>query len=142
MLAFILLEVTISPVNAPALSLSTLIWRYVRQFVKMDAKEALQYVYCVCLAADQGDGVGKEALESAWELLRRIIVLAHSGPTWEELVGGFRPDGTKFVCGGLPPCLELTGSCYVERYHRTRRTATPVTTYFSIQRANPHPGSP
>ncbi|KAL4069265.1 nucleoporin-interacting protein NIC96 [Scleroderma citrinum] len=87
---------TISPVNPPALSLSTLIWRYVRQFVKMDAKEALQYVYCVCLAADQGNGVGKETFESAWELVRRIIVLAHSGPAWDELVGGFRPDGTKF----------------------------------------------
>ncbi|KAI6022591.1 nucleoporin-interacting protein NIC96 [Pisolithus marmoratus] len=87
---------TISPVHPPALSLSTLIWRYVRQFVKMDAKEALQYVYCVCLAADQGNGVGNETLESAWELVRRIIVLAHSGPAWDELVGGFRPDGTKF----------------------------------------------
>ncbi|KAI5989751.1 nucleoporin-interacting protein NIC96 [Pisolithus albus] len=87
---------TISPVHPPALSLSTLIWRYVRQFVKMDAKEALQYVYCVCLAADQGNGVGNEALESAWELVRRIIVLAHSGPAWDELVGGFRPEGTKF----------------------------------------------
>lgn len=90
--------VTLSPLSPPALSLSTLIWRYVRQFVKMDAKEALQYVYCVCLSADQGNGVGKENLESAWELVRRIIVLAHSGPAWEELVGGFRPDGTKFVC--------------------------------------------
>lgn len=87
---------TISPVHPPALSLSTLIWRYVRQFVKMDAKEALQYVYCVCLAADQGNGVGNETLESAWELVRRIIVLAHSGPAWDELVGGFRPEGTKF----------------------------------------------
>lgn len=90
--------VTLSPLGPPALSLSTLIWRYVRQFVKMDAKEALQYVYCVCLSADQGNGVGKENLENAWELVRRIIVLAHSGPAWEELVGGFRPDGTKFVC--------------------------------------------
>lgn len=89
--------VTLSPLGPPALSLSTLIWRYVRQFVKMDAKEALQYVYCVCLSADQGNGVGKENLESAWELVRRIIVLAHSGPAWEELVGGIRPDGTKFV---------------------------------------------
>ena len=41
-------------------------WRYVRQFVKMDAKEALQYVYYVCLFADQGNGVGEENLESAW----------------------------------------------------------------------------
>jgi hypothetical protein len=63
----------------------------------MDAKEALQYVYCVCLASDQGEGVGNEQVENAWELVRRIIVLANSGPVWEELVGGFRPDGTRFV---------------------------------------------
>ncbi|PFH50708.1 hypothetical protein AMATHDRAFT_144459 [Amanita thiersii Skay4041] len=87
---------TLSPVTPPALSLSTLIWRYVRQFVKMDAKEALQYVYCVCLSSDQGDGVGREQVENAWELIRRIIVLSNSGPAWEELVGGFRPDGSRF----------------------------------------------
>jgi len=63
----------------------------------MDAKEALQYVYCVCLTADQGNDVGKEQLENAWELVRRIIVLANAGAAWEELVGGFRPDGTRFV---------------------------------------------
>ena len=80
-----------------ALSLSTIIWRYVRQFVKMDAKEALQYVYCICLSADQGNGVGKEQIENAWELVRRIIVLANPGTAWEELVGGFRADGTRFV---------------------------------------------
>ena len=57
-----------------------------RQFVKMDAKEALQYVYSVCLSVDQGDGVGKENVETAWEFVRRIIVLAHSGPAWEEQV--------------------------------------------------------
>lgn len=63
----------------------------------MDAKEALQYVYCVCLCADQPGGVGKEQVENAWELVRRIIVLANTGAAWEELVGGFRPDGTRFV---------------------------------------------
>ena len=63
----------------------------------MDAKEALQYVYCICLSADQGGGVGKEQIENAWELVRRIIVFANSGTAWEELVGGFRADGTRFV---------------------------------------------
>lgn len=63
----------------------------------MDAKEALQYVYCITLCADQPGGVGKEQVESVWELVRRIIVLANSGAAWEELVGGFRPDGTRFV---------------------------------------------
>lgn len=64
----------------------------------MDAKEALQYVYCVCLTADQANGVGKEQVEIAWELTRRIIVFANSGPAWEELVGGIRPEGGRFVC--------------------------------------------
>ena len=63
----------------------------------MDAKEAMQYVYCVCLTSDQGNGVGKEQVETAWELTRRIIVLANSGPVWEELVGGIRAEGGKFV---------------------------------------------
>lgn len=91
-----LCSVSILPGSPPALSFSTLIWRYVRQFVKLDAKEALQYVCTVCLSADQGE-VGKEQVEIAWELVRRIIVLAKSGPAWEELVGGFRADGSRFV---------------------------------------------
>ena len=94
------IPVSLSPSSPPALSLSTLIWRYVRQFVKLDAKEALQYVYTVCLSADQGEA-GKEQVEIAWELVRRIIVLANAGPAWEELVGGFRTDGSRFV--RLPP---------------------------------------
>lgn len=84
-----------------------MIWRYVRQFVKMDAKEALQYVYCVCLAADQGE-VGKEQVENAWEQVRRIIVLGNGGPGWEELVGGYRQDGSRFV--SYPYLLNLVGS--------------------------------
>ncbi|KAI0089845.1 nucleoporin-interacting protein NIC96 [Irpex rosettiformis] len=92
-----LTPLSLPPSGQPALSLSTLLWRYVRQFVKMDAREALQYVYCVCLCADQPGGVGKEQVESAWELVRRIIVLANPGAAWEELIGGFRPDGTRFT---------------------------------------------
>ena len=82
----------------PALSLSTLIWRYVRQFARLDSKEALQYVYAVTLGADQPGVIGKEQLELAWDLVRRIIVLANAGPSWDELVGGFRADGMRFVC--------------------------------------------
>jgi len=101
---------SLSPASPPALSLSTIIWRYVRQFVKMDAKEALQYVYCVCLSSDQPNGVGKEQVESAWDLTRRIIVLANAGPGWEELVGGYRMDGSRFngVIEQHAPLLQLT----------------------------------
>ncbi|KAI0056773.1 nucleoporin-interacting protein NIC96 [Artomyces pyxidatus] len=86
---------SLPPNSPPALSLPTLIWRYVRQFVKLDAKEALQYVYTTTLNADQ-TVIGKEQLENAWDLVRRIIILANSGPAWDELVGGFRSDGIRF----------------------------------------------
>lgn len=62
----------------------------------MDGKEALQYVYTITLNVDQ-PGVGEEQVEQAWEMVRRIITLANAGPAWDELVGGFRPDGNKFV---------------------------------------------
>ncbi|KAJ3743422.1 nucleoporin-interacting protein NIC96 [Lentinula detonsa] len=92
----------------PSLALHTLIWRYIRQFVKMDAKEGLQYVYILPLSADQPSppGVGHEQLEAAWELVRRIIVMANGGPMWEELVGGVKGDGTRFP-GVLPTHLPL-----------------------------------
>lgn len=87
---------SLPPSGPPALSLTTLLWRYVRPFVRLDAREALQYVYCACLCADQEGGAGREQVEGAWELVRRTIVLANPGAAWEELVGGFRPDGTRF----------------------------------------------
>ena len=92
------LLVSLSSSLPPALSLSTLIWRYVRQFVRLDAKEALQYVYTVTLGTDQPGGIGREQLELSWDLVRRVIVLANVGPAWDELVGGFRADGMRFVC--------------------------------------------
>jgi hypothetical protein len=113
--------VTLSPALPPALSLSTLIWRYIRQFVKMDAKEALQYVYCMCLSADQGEGIGREQVEIAWELVRRIIVLSNSGPAWEELVGGFRPDGSRFVSLSLKIQNILTPSHRMELLNKELR---------------------
>jgi nuclear pore complex protein Nup93 len=73
-----------------------MVWRYVRRFVERDAREALHYVCCAPLSADQpGDG-GQAQLETAWALVRRIIAQAAPGAAWEELVGGFRPDGTRF----------------------------------------------
>jgi len=54
-------------------------------------------VYTVTLGADQPGGVGKEQLELAWDLVRRVIILANAGPAWDELVGGFRADGMRFT---------------------------------------------
>ncbi|KAN0129758.1 nucleoporin-interacting protein NIC96 [Lactarius tabidus] len=100
---------SLSSSSPPALGLTTLIWRYVRQFVRLDAKEALQYVYTVTLGADQPGGIGKEQLGLTWELVRRVIVLANAGPAWDELVGGFRGDGMRFtgVIEQAAPLLKL-----------------------------------
>ncbi|KAF9048132.1 nucleoporin-interacting protein NIC96 [Hymenopellis radicata] len=98
-------SVSLPPRRRPALSMSMMIWRYIRQFVKMDAKEALQYVYCVTLPSDQPD------------LIRRILVLSNSGPAWEELVGGFRADGTKFD-GVIERSLELLKLNEISDYHQ------------------------
>ncbi|KAF8491289.1 nucleoporin-interacting protein NIC96 [Gautieria morchelliformis] len=100
----------------PSLNLALVIARYIRQFTRTDPKEAIQYVYCVCLSADQGEGVGKEQIETAWDLCRKVIVSAEASGSWEELVGGFRPDGIKFngeLERGLP-LLKLDKEKYFE----------------------------
>ncbi|KAF8588475.1 NIC-domain-containing protein [Ramaria rubella] len=105
------------PLNRrPSLNLALVIARYIRQFTRTDPKEAIQYVYCVCLSADQGEGVGKEQVETAWDLCRKVIVSAEASGGWEELVGGFRPDGIKFngeLERGLP-LLKLDREKYYE----------------------------
>ena len=88
--------VWLTPNAPPALNLAALIHKYVRPFAKHDSQHALQYVACICLSADQGDGVGKEQIEYAWSEVRKIVALAE-GAGWDELVGGLRPDGTRFV---------------------------------------------
>ena len=77
--------------------------RYIRQFQRTDPKEALQYVYCVTLNSDknaglgssQGQAIGQDQIFIARELVKRVI-LGCDGK-WDDLVGGFRDDGTRFV---------------------------------------------
>ena len=83
---------TTSPSQPHALNFAGLIHRYVRPFTKHDSQHALQYVACICLSADQAEGVGKEQIEYAWSEVRKIIVLAE-GSGWDEFVGGLRTDG-------------------------------------------------
>lgn len=80
----------------PALNFALLISRYIRQFMRIEPQIALQYVYCLCLSADQGSA-GKEQVEIAWELTRRVILMAEVGGGWADLVGGYRADGTRFT---------------------------------------------
>ena len=86
----------LSPDSPPAFNFAALIRKYVRPFTKHDSTHALQYIACICLSADQGDGVGKEQIEYAWQEVRKLIVLAE-GAGWDELVGGLRADGSRHV---------------------------------------------
>jgi nuclear pore complex protein Nup93 len=76
-----------------------MISRYVKQFTRTDPKEAMQYVYAISLSESADDGAGNLQLDLAWELTRRVIVTSEVSSEWEELVGGFRADGTRFVSG-------------------------------------------
>lgn len=71
--------------------------------MKIEPQVALQYVYCLCLSADQAPS-GKEQVEIAWELTRRVILMAEASGGWADLVGGFRDDGSRFVSTLVLPC--------------------------------------
>ncbi|KAF8707506.1 Nucleoporin-interacting protein NIC96, partial [Rhizoctonia solani] len=85
---------TSMPFQPPALNLALLITRYIKPFMTSEPKPAVQYAYCISLSHDQEKNVGKEQVDYARELTRRIIVAAPAG--WEDLVGGLRPDGTRY----------------------------------------------
>ncbi|KAJ1311621.1 hypothetical protein OPQ81_010098 [Rhizoctonia solani] len=82
------------PFQPPTLNLALLIARYIKPFMTSEPKAAVQYAYCISLSHDQEKGVGKEQVDYARELTRSIIVAAPAG--WEDLVGGLRPDGTRY----------------------------------------------
>lgn len=85
------------------LNFPLLISRYIRQFQRSDPKEALQYIYCVTLNSDKisalagtdHSAVPHEQLATARQMVRRLI-LGCDGK-WDDLVGAFRDDGTRFV---------------------------------------------
>ncbi len=75
-------------------------------------------------AADQPRGIGREQLELAWELVRRVIVLANASPAWDELVGGFRADGMRFVCPFYMSSACISCSPSADRRYRASSTIT------------------
>ncbi|KIY66378.1 nucleoporin-interacting protein NIC96 [Cylindrobasidium torrendii FP15055 ss-10] len=92
------------PSGHASISLPNIIARYIRQLVRTEPATALQYVYAISLTADQ-PVVGKEQLERAWEMIQEIIVHSQTGAAWDNLVGGFRADGSRFsgiIEQGLP----------------------------------------
>ncbi|KAF9507438.1 hypothetical protein BS47DRAFT_1304038 [Hydnum rufescens UP504] len=113
---------TTSPVRPPSLNFGLLISRYIRQFQRTDPKEALQYVYCVTLNSDrnvglansQGQATGQDQIFIARELVKRVI-LGCDGK-WDDLVGGFRDDGSRFP-GILERNLPLLRLSSAAEYH-------------------------
>ncbi|KAH6917714.1 nucleoporin-interacting protein NIC96 [Coprinopsis sp. MPI-PUGE-AT-0042] len=87
---------SLSPTGPPALSLSTLIWRYVRQFARMDPKEALQYVNCIGSLARPAGWRWKGTDPRLPGRLRGRYCHREQWAGWEELVGGFRSDGSRY----------------------------------------------
>ncbi|KAG8989623.1 hypothetical protein FRB90_002154 [Tulasnella sp. 427] len=98
-----------------SLNFALVINRYIRQFQKTDPKEAVQYAFCVGLAADRITSttsdydatVIRDQLELTREIVRRVIVNCQG--KWEELIGGMREDGTRFtgVLEHYLPLLQL-----------------------------------
>ncbi|KAH8822758.1 nucleoporin-interacting protein NIC96 [Flagelloscypha sp. PMI_526] len=108
-----LTPLTIRPDSPPAFSLSTIIWRYVRLFMKMDPKEALHYIATIPLSHDQDSahpslrtGAGKEQLKITYDLLRRLIVQSNPGPQWDALIGGFHAAPTASSLNRFPGLIE------------------------------------
>ncbi|KDN50351.1 NIC-domain-containing protein [Tilletiaria anomala UBC 951] len=74
------------------LDFAKLIQRYVRPFVEFDAREALQYLYLVCLSADAPAPVGQEQVAKCHDLIRSLVLESRQ---YFELLGDVRKDGTK-----------------------------------------------
>ena len=73
-----------------------------RQFQRTDPKEALQYVYCVTLNSDKGSNLAPKRNEASLDqidLARQFVkrVILGCDGKWDDLVGAFREDGSKFV---------------------------------------------
>ncbi len=98
----------------PAINLAALVARYVRPFAKNDPARALQYIACICLTAEQNGAIGKEQIDYAWSEVRKLILLGEN-TNRDNLIGGFRPDGTFFVCL-LSNCFPLHNFILLSTY--------------------------
>lgn len=75
-----------------AIDFAKLIQKYIRLFPKSDAKNALQYVYLVCLNSDCKRPIGEEQTKRCHDLIRSLVVESRQ---YFELLGDIGNDGTK-----------------------------------------------
>ncbi|PWZ03679.1 NIC-domain-containing protein [Testicularia cyperi] len=74
--------------------LAKLVQRYVRHFSQSSKRDALQYIYLVCLGADAREPVGTEQVRRCHDMIRALVLDAH--PTeFQELLGDVRTNGAK-----------------------------------------------
>lgn len=77
-----------------SIDFAKLIQRYVRQFSQSSRRDALQYLYLICLNADVADPVGTEQVGRCHDMIRALVLEAH--PTeFQELLGDVRANGAK-----------------------------------------------
>ncbi|KAN0061165.1 nuclear pore complex subunit [Thecaphora frezii] len=76
------------------LDFAKLVQRYIRLFAQSSRRDALQYLYLVCLNADAPEPVGSEQVQRCHDMIRGLVLEAH--PTeFQELLGDLRTNGVK-----------------------------------------------
>ncbi|SAM84527.1 related to NIC96-nuclear pore protein [Ustilago bromivora] len=80
--------------NIASIDFAKLVQRYVRTFSQSSRRDALQYLYLICLHADVAEPVGSEQVRCCHDLIRALVLEAH--PTeFQELLGDVRTNGAK-----------------------------------------------
>lgn len=80
--------------SVASIDFAKLVQRYVRTFSQSSRRDALQYLYLICLHADVAEPVGSEQVRRCHDLIRALVLEAH--PTeFQELLGDVRTNGAK-----------------------------------------------
>lgn len=73
-----------------------LISRYTKIFSQTDSREALEYLYLICLSSDSPAPVGKEQVEKCHDMIKNLVLESRN---FEELLGGLKADGQTKIQG-------------------------------------------
>ncbi|TKY89944.1 hypothetical protein EX895_001242 [Sporisorium graminicola] len=80
--------------SVASIDFAKLVQRYVRMFSQSSRRDALQYLYLICLNSDVAEPVGSEQVRRCHDLIRALVLEAH--PTeFQELLGDVRTNGAK-----------------------------------------------
>ncbi|PWN52304.1 NIC-domain-containing protein [Violaceomyces palustris] len=76
------------------LDFAKLIQRYTRLFSQTSRRDALQYLYLICLSSDSPEPVGTEQVQRCHDLIRSLVLEAQP-IEFQELLGDVRSNGVK-----------------------------------------------